>query len=71
MKLESLSKNTGKVTAKTLGAIKSAPKKTGNKTKSIRSAFVAGYQQHSTPKTKKVVEAETVIDINDIFGNGN
>lgn len=69
MKLESISKNTGKVTAKTLGAIKSAPKKTGNKTKSIKSAFVSGYQQHSTPKVKKA-EPEVVLSIDDIFGDG-
>ena len=44
MKVESISAKTGKLTAKTLGAIKAAPKKTGNKTKSVKEAFVSGYQ---------------------------
>lgn len=44
MKVENISTKTGKLTAKTLGAIKAAPKKTGNKTKSIKDAFVSGYQ---------------------------
>lgn len=44
MKIENISVKTGKLTAKTLGAIKSAPKKTGNKSKAIKEAFVAGYQ---------------------------
>jgi len=44
MKVESISSKTGKLTAKTLGAIKAAPKKTGNKSKAIKDAFVSGYQ---------------------------
>jgi hypothetical protein len=44
MKVENISTKTGKLTAKTLGAIKAAPKKTGNKTKNIKDAFVSGYQ---------------------------
>lgn len=44
MKIENISVKTGKLTAKTLGAVKAAPKKTGNKTKSIKDAFVNGYQ---------------------------
>lgn len=44
MKVENISSKTGKLTAKTLGAIKAAPKKTGNKSKAIKDAFVSGYQ---------------------------
>lgn len=44
MKVENISTKTGRLTAKTLGAIKAAPKKTGNKTKAVKDAFVAGYQ---------------------------
>lgn len=44
MKVENISAKTGKITAKTLGAIKAAPKKTGNKSKAIKEAFVSGYQ---------------------------
>lgn len=44
MKVENLSAKTGRLTAKTLGAIKQAPKKTGRKTKAIKNAFVSGYQ---------------------------
>ena len=44
MKVEKISAKTGKLTAKTLGALKAAPKKTGHKTKNIKDAFVSGYQ---------------------------
>jgi len=44
MKVENISAKTGRLTAKTLDAIKKAPKKTGDKTKSIKDAFVNGYQ---------------------------
>ena len=44
MKVEKFSAKTGKFTAKTLDAIKKAPKKTGDKTKSIKDAFINGYQ---------------------------
>ena len=44
MKVEKISAKTGKLTAKTLGAIKAAPKKTGDKTKAVKEAFVSGYQ---------------------------
>ena len=44
MKVENFSIKTGKLTAKTLGAIKATPKKTTSKTKAIKEAFVVGYQ---------------------------
>lgn len=44
MKVENISAKTGKLTAKTLGAIKATPKKTGDKSKAIKNAFVSGYQ---------------------------
>lgn len=69
MKLESISKKTGKLTAKTLDAVKSAPVKTGNKTKAVKDAFVSGYKQNSTPKIKKSEPTE-VLTVDDIFGDG-
>lgn len=44
MKVENISASTGRLTAKTLGALKSAPKKTSDKTKAIKQAFLNGYQ---------------------------
>jgi hypothetical protein len=44
MKVEKLSAKTGRITAKTLATIKAAPKKTANKTGSIKNAFVSGYR---------------------------
>jgi hypothetical protein len=38
-----ISKTTGKFTAKTIKVIKSTPKKTAEKTKSVKDSFVAGY----------------------------
>lgn len=60
MKLESISKKTGKITAKTLGAIKSAPKATGNKTKSIKDAFVSGYK--STSPSPAPTATDLIVD---------
>lgn len=45
MKIEKITEKTGKLTALTLGAIKSTPSKTANKSKSLKDAFVSGYRE--------------------------
>jgi len=71
MNIENISKFTGKITAKTLVGVKSAPGKTGNRAKSIKDAFSAGFVE-VIPAKDEVVETEEVdldeeIDLNVVF----
>lgn len=71
MNIENISKFTGKITAKTLVGVKSAPGKTGTKAKSIKDAFSAGFVE-VIPAKDEVVETEEVdldeeIDLNVVF----
>lgn len=71
MNIENISKFTGKITAKTLVGVKSAPGKTGSKAKSIKDAFSAGFVE-VIPAKDEVVETEEVdldeeIDLNVVF----
>ncbi|MFN7318209.1 MAG: hypothetical protein ACK5S6_01755 [bacterium] len=45
MKIEKITEKTGKITALTLEAIKSTPRKTADKSKSLKDAFVSGYRE--------------------------
>jgi hypothetical protein len=44
MKIEKITEKTGKITALTFEAIKSTPRKTADKSKSLKDAFVSGYR---------------------------
>lgn len=44
LSMEKITAKSGKLTAKTVKTIRSAPKKTADKTVSIKDAFVAGYR---------------------------
>jgi hypothetical protein len=73
MNIENISKFTGKITAKTLVGVKSAPGKTGNRAKSIKDAFSAGFVE-VIPAKDEVVETEEVdldeeIDMNAVFNS--
>jgi len=73
MNIENISKFTGKITAKTLVGVKSAPGKTGTKAKSIKDAFSAGFVE-VIPAKNETVETEEVdldekIDFNATFNN--
>lgn len=45
MKTEKITEKTGLMTAKMLKAVKTAPKKTADKGKSLKNAFVEGYRE--------------------------
>lgn len=45
MNIEAITEKTGKLTALTLGTIKSTPRKTAEKSKSLKDAFVSGYKE--------------------------
>lgn len=45
MNIEKITEKTGKITALTLEAIKSTPRKTAEKSKSLKDAFVSGYRE--------------------------
>jgi hypothetical protein len=45
MKIEKITAKTGKLTALTLETIKSTPRKTAGKSKSLKDAFVSGYRE--------------------------
>lgn len=62
MNLETISKKTGKLTAKTLSSIVSAPTKSVNKSKQIKDAFMAGYESTMPKKPAKVVLDTEVIE---------
>jgi len=73
MNIENISKFTGKITAKTLVGVKSAPGKTGTKAKSIKDAFSAGFVE-VIPAKNETVETEEIdldekIDFNATFNN--
>jgi hypothetical protein len=59
MNIETISKFTGKITAKTFVGVKSAPGKTGNRAKSIKDAFSAGFVE-VIPAKDEAVEAEEI-----------
>jgi hypothetical protein len=63
MNIENISKFTGKITAKTLVGVKSAPGKTGTKAKSIKDAFSAGFVEVIPAKDEAVKTEE--IDLNE------
>lgn len=67
MKIENISKLTGKLTAKTLVGVKSAPGKTGNKAKSIKDAFSAGFVEVMPPKANSNVIDEDDLDLSFLF----
>lgn len=48
MKTEKITEKTGLVTAKMLKAVKNAPRKTADKGKSLKDAFVDGYREGNT-----------------------
>ncbi len=71
MNIENISKFTGKITAKTLVGVKSAPGKTGSKAKSIKDAFSAGFVE-VIPTKDEVIEEDEIdldeeIDLNVVF----
>jgi hypothetical protein len=73
MNIENISKFTGKITAKTLVGVKSAPGKTGNRAKSIKDAFSAGFVE-VLPAKDEAIETEEIdldeeIDINTVFNS--
>ena len=71
MKIENISKFTGKMTAKTLVGVKSAPGKTGNKAKSIKDAFSAGFIEVIPAKAENIedieIDLDEEIDLNAVF----
>jgi hypothetical protein len=62
MNIENISKFTGKITAKTLVGVKSAPGKTGTKAKSIKDAFSAGFVEVIPAKDESVETEEIDLD---------
>jgi len=62
MNIENISKFTGKITAKTLVGVKSAPGKTGTKAKSIKDAFSAGFVEVIPTKNESVETEEIDLD---------
>lgn len=62
MNIETISKFTGKITAKTFVGVKSAPGKTGNRAKSIKDAFSAGFVEVLPAKDESVETEEIDID---------
>jgi hypothetical protein len=62
MNIENISKFTGKITAKTLVGVKSAPGKTGTKAKSIKDAFFDGFVEVIPAKDEAVKTEEIDLD---------
>jgi len=62
MNIETISKFTGKITAKTFVGVKSAPGKTGTKAKSIKDAFSAGFVEVLPAKDESVETEEIDLD---------
>jgi hypothetical protein len=62
MNIETISKFTGKITAKTFVGVKSAPGKTGNRAKSIKDAFSAGFVEVLPAKDESVETEEIDLD---------
>jgi len=62
MNIETISKFTGKITAKTFVGVKSAPSKTGNRAKSIKDAFSAGFVEVIPAKDESVETEEIDLD---------
>jgi hypothetical protein len=62
MNIETISKFTGKITAKTFVGVKSAPGKTGNRAKSIKDAFSAGFVEVLPAKNESVETEEIDLD---------
>lgn len=62
MNIESISKKTGAITAKTLSGIVAAPGKTANKSKRIKDAFLAGYDSSKAPRVSdsEIIETSAV-----------
>lgn len=69
MNIETISKFTGKITAKTFVGVKSAPGKTGNRAKSIKDAFSAGFVEVLPAKEESVETEEIDLDFNATFNN--
>ena len=68
MNIETISKFTGKITAKTFVGVKSAPGKTGNRAKSIKDAFSAGFVEVIPTKTEEINLNEEIDSISEIYG---
>ena len=73
MNIETISKFTGKITAKTFVGVKSAPGKTGNRAKSIKDAFSAGFVEVLPAKDESVeteeIDIDEYIDFNATFNS--